>query len=239
MRKLLMNCPYKKKNYCSYKDKQCNPNALSCYLNHKQQNYFSAPSAKNEIFSTEKASGNETDLFPLHYDKTVSPQEKTIIFIYGGSLKIKKNKLKDFRLIVNDLIEPHETYPLYVICNTNSGYYYMGVRVLKHYMKKHYHPNVIFRYLGFSECTEPVSHIDMSDISILKMYGYTVGKNGLSKEQRHRLLEYILDNKIMKGHDIINLLQFNIAMREAQSRYDKALCDWQTDIEFVTDYFDR
>lgn len=114
----------------------------------------------------------------------------------------------------------------------------MGEQVLKYYMKKNYHPNVIFRYAGSSTCTRTLSSIDMSEMSILKMYGYTVGKSGLSMQSRHALLEHILDNKIMKGHDIISLLQFNISMREHESRFSQAITDWKNDIGFVAHYFD-
>jgi len=153
-------------------------------------------------------------------------------------LNIKKKKLKDYKIIVNDILDSSRRYSLYVVCNVKNNFFYMGDKVLKYYMKKNYHPNVIFRYAKSSECTEPISSIDMSEISVLKMYGYAVGKSGLSKQQRHDILGYILDNKIMRGHEIINLLQFNIAMREHESRYYRAIHDWQEDIGFVAHYFD-
>ena len=233
-----MECRYKEKDYCTYSNRNCNPNALSCYKNHKPKNLVIAPIPKATASLDEKKSSIDSNLFPIKYDKTVLIHEKTVIYVFGGALSIKKKKLKDYKIIVDDIVDKTRKLSLYVICNTNNGDFYMGEQVLKYYMKKNYRPNVIFRYAGSNTCTRTLSSIDMSEMSILKMYGYTVGKSGLSMQQRHALLEHILDNKIMKGHDIISLLQFNISMREHESRFSQAITDWKNDIGFVAHYFD-
>lgn len=77
-------------------------------------------------------------------------------------------------------------------------------------------------------------------MSVLKMYGYTVGKSsGLSQIQRQEILAFVIDHKLMKGYEIINLLQFNIATRKRQKKFQEAVSDWKMDVAFVTKYMTR
>ena len=50
--------------------------------------------------------------------------------------------------------------------------------------------------------------------SMLKMYGYSVGKNGLDQRSRQHIISFLIDNGIMLKHEIISLLQGNIRLRE-------------------------
>ena len=47
--------------------------------------------------------------------------------------------------------------------------------------------------------------------SLLRSYGYTVNAHdNLSENERHRILSFVIDNKIMEEHKIINFLEWLI-----------------------------
>ena len=73
------------------------------------------------------------------------------------------------------------------------------------------------------------------EFSKLALYGYKAGVHGLSETQRHRILGYVIDNKIMRGHEIIKHLQGLIFMRNQQYNKDFSVSieDWENDIIFV------
>lgn len=233
-----IECRYRERNYCIYSNRNCNPRNISCVKYHKLT-YAPVVPIDNGNAGNNSVKKSSDSLIPTTYDKTITCNN-TMIFVFGGALNIKKKYLSDVRLIVQDVIDQNKTYALYVIFNRKTKRYYMGEQVLNYYIKKNYHPNVLFKYASSGECTEPFtthSMDNLSAMSVLKMYGYTVGKtSGLSDEQRHILLEFIIENKLMKCFEIVNLLQFNIAMRERELRYQKAVRDWKNDIYFVTHY---
>ena len=78
----------------------------------------------------------------------------------------------------------------------------------------------------------------LNDESILKQYGYHVGKNSeLTVEQRRKILELLLENNIISRAKIISLLNYFISMRE-NSKYDfsQAISDWKNDIRYISGY---
>lgn len=75
--------------------------------------------------------------------------------------------------------------------------------------------------------------------SILKQYGYNVSQQeNLSKEQRWKILEMILDNGICPKPKMISLLDYHIRMREKQNTnmYDVAISKWETDRDHIENY---
>lgn len=74
--------------------------------------------------------------------------------------------------------------------------------------------------------------------SILKLYGYTVGRNGLKDYERQNIISFVLDNGLMTKHEIISLLQGHIYRRRYNFRgnYNKAINDWKKDIMFTEKY---
>ena len=75
--------------------------------------------------------------------------------------------------------------------------------------------------------------------SILKQYGYNVSQQeNLSKEQRWKILEMILDNGICPKPKMISLLDYHIRMREKQNTnmYDVAISKWETDRDHIEKY---
>ena len=73
--------------------------------------------------------------------------------------------------------------------------------------------------------------------SILKEYGYTVSqKENLSEEERHTIIEEVIDNGDMTKSQVINLLESMINLRQYQDKYKIAISKWKKDIEFVKKY---
>lgn len=224
-----MECRYREKNYCIYSNRNCNPKNISCVKYHKTKSASAITYTSNTSKISAKIKANA--LVPVLYAKTVRCKKKTTVYVYGGSLTAPKDQLLDYKLIVNDILDRKKVYQLYAVYNTTTHKYYMGDQVLQYYIKKNYHPNIIFKYANASECSDPFSSHstnDLSVMSVLKMYGYTVGKSsGLSQIQRQEILAFVIDHKLMKGYEIINLLQFNIATRKRQKKFQEAVRDWK------------
>ena len=75
--------------------------------------------------------------------------------------------------------------------------------------------------------------------SIIKQYGYTVNQQeNLTTEQRHRILELIVDNGICSKKQIISLLDYHIRMRSNQNthKYDLAISKWESDRDYIDLY---
>lgn len=75
----------------------------------------------------------------------------------------------------------------------------------------------------------------MAQKSLLKICGYSVSATeGLTDQERQRILESIVENGIMTRHEIIQYLNYFISMRKNQSRdMSEAISKWKKDVFFV------
>lgn len=75
----------------------------------------------------------------------------------------------------------------------------------------------------------------MAQKSLLKICGYSVSATeGLSDQERQRILESIIENGIMTRHEVIQYLNYFISMRKNQSRdMSEAISKWKKDVNFV------
>lgn len=89
-----------------------------------------------------------------------------------------------------------------------------------------------------SETGQPIvfKQIDLREFSKLKLFGYSVGANGLSTGARHDLLDFILQNHLMTASEIKSQLQFNIRFIGKKSHMDNAVGDWEKDIDYINEY---
>ena len=74
---------------------------------------------------------------------------------------------------------------------------------------------------------------NLNDESVLALYGYTVKANYLSDDERHSILEYVLNNGIMTATDVINLLEFNIKFKSNNLSMRKKKKKWHEDIQYI------
>lgn len=89
-----------------------------------------------------------------------------------------------------------------------------------------------------SETGHPIvfKQMDLREFSKLKLFGYSVGANGLSTGARHELLDFILKNHLMTASEIKSQLQFNIRFIGKKARMDDAVSDWGKDIDYINEY---
>ena len=92
---------------------------------------------------------------------------------------------------------------------------------------------------AYTRVTHTTDHdMELADMSILKIHGYSVSKkDGLSEERRHEILAEIIDNYVLSKKEVIKYLDFFIAQRRGQPRYREAISKWENDREFVRGYF--
>lgn len=73
--------------------------------------------------------------------------------------------------------------------------------------------------------------------SILMQYGYNVSQaNGLSRENRKKILSAIIDNEIVSKSEIISYLDLFIKQRASMGNMQMAIAKWKEDREFVRNY---
>lgn len=73
--------------------------------------------------------------------------------------------------------------------------------------------------------------------SILHQWGYNVGReDNLSDEVRWAILEYLVDNKIVDGMYIANLLNGFIKVREGRPSMEVAISKWGMDMQHISAY---
>ena len=69
--------------------------------------------------------------------------------------------------------------------------------------------------------------------SIMGKMGYRTGENGLSIEDRRKIINYLLENEIMSADEIMNHLNFLINYVGASQGKGKSVRDWKADLKFV------
>lgn len=72
--------------------------------------------------------------------------------------------------------------------------------------------------------------------SLLHSLGYSVSADGPDDIQRQLLLSLILDRKLMKKDDIVNMLTFLIWLNGSHGCNPSAVKRWKNDFEFVNSY---
>ena len=92
-------------------------------------------------------------------------------------------------------------------------------------------------YKAYSEGRNFDNEWNLSPESKLMQYGYTVSETaGLSSSQRHVILAYIIDNKIMTKSEIISYIDSFIGLRQRRHQYQEAIIKWESDREYVFEY---
>lgn len=73
--------------------------------------------------------------------------------------------------------------------------------------------------------------------SILHVMGYNVSdKDGLSDDERHKILLHALNTKTLSKSEIISFLEFLQYRNEGNLRFDNACSKWHEDADFVRNY---
>lgn len=79
------------------------------------------------------------------------------------------------------------------------------------------------------------NHYWYNSETLLHRLGYTVGMNGVSKDKRHGILRYVLDNHLCTWSWISNHIRTDILRFRTRPEYRVAVIEWEKDLEFLKD----
>lgn len=241
------NCRYYKKlghkYYCTLRNSTCNPHSLNC-INYKiaHNTLTMAPTTTN---SPNKATTYNTKKYNPYNDErygnnsvisTIYNSDAIVtLHVFRGFLNLKEQYTIDYKIKVKDL-RTGKYYYVMAAYNSRTQRYYISDTQLKWLHKNNIFPDAIF--YRCNDGSLPLVTDEFDEFSIIALYGYSVGKNGLKAEDRHNILRHILNNKIMTPYAIIEHLQGLISLREDRTDKDfsVALSDWRNDIKFVNDF---
>ena len=235
-----INCSYKKGDYCSYRDRKCNPKSAGCKKNWKPSMNSLAPpvpvSSLPRIRNT-KETDPLTDYPELRKIDLI--YEIPTLYVYGGHLHESREDLEDV-CVLCDLMGSSKIKGYLCAYSKKTDKYYIAISHIKYYAKVRKCPNAILKYATSWECTEPANQIDgFNENSLLSLYGYHVGKtNGLPKKQRQVIIKHLIDKNIMTRYEITGLLQSFVELRRGREDVDYSACisDWEDDIQFIRAY---
>ena len=237
----VQHCSYRKSNnYCLMRDDKCVPNSLKCKKNKRVFGNGSLAPAVSE--SNPKRTG--TRMYnPLHEERyginvkvtTLPEGTKVTLNVFKGFLNLSKKDTIDYYVHVRN-IKTGTKYKIVVAYNKQTGKYYISDTQLRWLHKREVYPDVIIQ--PSNDGSEPLITIDFQEFSKLALYGYSAGKHGLDKSDRHKILKHVLDNDIMQKYEIIEHLQGLISLRTERTDRDfsTAIKNWREDIQFVNDY---
>lgn len=240
--KLKQRCPCNKKGWCIFADRKCIPYSLKCKYNKdvfkNNTFYYPTESAKKTNISTRKSNYN------LYEDErhgsnklitTLSDNSIKELYVFNGFLQLNSIQTIDYEMTIKD-IHTNRTSTILVAYNKITKKYYISETQVKYWHRKNFFPKIIL--FMCNDGSIPMITDGFQEFSKLALYGYKVGIHGLNETQRHKILKYIIDNKIMKGYEIIKHLQGLIFLRNEQYNKDfsTAIEDWENDIIFIEEY---
>lgn len=237
--KVKQNCPCNKKGWCIFADKKCIPYSLKCKYNKEvfKNNTFYYTTENNNKTNTTTQRSN----YSLYEDErhgsnkvitTLSDNSIVELYVFKGFLQLNPSQTIDYEMTIKDL-HTNRTNTILVAYNKTTGRYYISETQIKYWHKRNFFPKIVLNMCN--DGSIPMLTDGLQEFSKLALYGYKAGIHGLSENQRHRILEYVIDNKIMKGYEIIKHLQGLIFMRNQQYNKDFSVSieDWENDIVFV------
>ena len=92
----------------------------------------------------------------------------------------------------------------------------------------------IYEYLKYIKGRN--NKFNLNQESLLRSFGYNVGiKDSLTKEQRRKILNFVIENGIMNKHKIIGLLNYLIDMKKNDPKQINAINKWGSDINYLNE----
>lgn len=164
------------------------------------------------------------------YRSYVQPYETELeLTIYSGSYYCanRDHDIEEVYIEVRDMVDGEKKTILVNHC-TDCDRYFLAQNALDKYHKKDVYPRAryILPYGGstFEEFNEK---------SILKLYGYTVGVNGMCSGERRNLLETLITEGLVPRYKVIDQLNFNIDVLGQRECMEQSKSDWLDDLRFV------
>ena len=243
---IIHDCKHRnEKGYCTWLDNKCNPWSMKCVhqkLSHMTTVTPSAPSAKKQSDRVSYRTSGRYNPFNVEY-YGINTELGTInkfneipnLNVFKGYLNVDKKQVMDFKMIVQD-IKTGSRIQILVAYHIRTEKYYISDKQLKYLHKNKYFPKAVFQPSNAGSI--PLDTFDFNEYSILSLYGYCAGKNGLREFDRRQILIHLLDNRILRAYEIVSHLQGLISLREERTDRDfsQAIKDWNDDIIFVNNY---
>lgn len=242
----ILSCPCYRKGNCTIRDDLCKPYSLKCIKNKKSfmpATFSGTHSGKTE--PTRKVFRESKTYDPYVSERYGSNEVIRYInlgegiptlYVFKGFLNLSKKNTIDYYAKIED-IGTGRKHEILVAYNLKNNRYYISETYLRYLHKKKIYPNAIIS--ACNEGTLPLITPDFNDISRLAMYGYSVGKNGLSIDERRKIIRHVIDNKIMRKYEIIEHLQglINLRAKREDADFTVAISSWQSDIIFINEYY--
>lgn len=216
----IKQCRFKKRKHCKLISSKCNPYSDHCIYHiekpKNKTNYRNPYSSfmyiptydsttkttihKNRSYnpSLSERYGNNKTISTLNRDEA-----PVLLYVFKGFLNLSKQHTIDYYLVVNS-INTSKEYKIIVAYNQQTNRYYISDTQLKWLNKKNIYPDIILKTCN--EGSVPLITVGFSECSILALYGYSAGKNGLKAQDRRKILRYVLDNKILSAYEVIEHL---------------------------------
>lgn len=225
------NCIYFKNKTCIYYNDTCNPNSFKC-----KKQYF--PSKSRTSTFTE-VSENIAPKSISNSNHAIKEQPlKAVVLSHNRKCVYEYHNLVDINIIVRVLLPSTKIINVPVLaayCKECNQYI-----ILKNDFKKIRQKGILLCQVT-DETKEHLSHnmhttysatesrIHSLGYNVIKQYGYTF-------EQRKMILANIMENYNITKHEILSMIDTNIARKINLPNYADAINKWKQDREFVSNY---
>lgn len=229
--KVVKDCIYFKNKICTYFNDFCNPYSVRC----KKQYIFSKSKDSTSTITNKYVDTKNKSNLKINIKEQPL---KTIVLSHNKKCVYEEHNLSDIKAIIRVLTPSLKVVNIYVLaahCKECNQYIILksdfkkikqkGVLLCKvidetpEHISKHKHTSY--------STTE--SRIHSLGYNVIKQYGYTF-------EQRKMILANIMENYNISKHEILSMLDMNIARKVNLSNYDDAVHKWQQDRDFVANY---
>lgn len=226
------NCHYFRNRICIYFNDLCNPYSIKC----KNPNILLSK-AKHSIQNIEKQSHKynkvETELFEK------SKYVKAVVLSHNGKCVYKEHNLINIKAIIRVLTHSNKVIDVTVnsvYCKECNQYIILKSDFKSIKLKGTLLCRVIDKTPEYIAKHKSSSYIGTE--SKVHRLGYNVIKQGYNYnfEQRKIILANIIENYGITQHEILSMLDTNIARKAGLPNYANAVAKWKEDREFVAIY---
>ena len=226
-----VDCIYEKKGYCQYMDDKCNPYSVKCHHRFDKK--------KSAITNKDNATKNSEKEIK-HAEKRKRVDNVTVIVLTDNRKCIHGNhpvkdlyaniKLVDKRGNIKDV------KILSAYCEACDAYF-----VLKRDFKRIKQEGVLLCQIEDKSASHLSKYekyeVSYNSESRIHMLGYNVSQiRGYTDKQRKVILANIIENTNISKHEILSIIDVNIARHKTQENYSIAVKKWECDRKFVSEY---
>ena len=164
-----------------------------------------------------------------------NPNKITTVYVY--SYKHISNIEQNYTPVTAYVLCANRNMPVpfNVYYDKQGDRYFINETSYLEYAKQYGFP--LMKLKTYAPNSTSFSMADLSDMSTLRLYGYTVSKNeGLTDGQRQKLLKNLMDSRLMSKTDILNHIEWIVNTHEGNYKYADACDKWTSDIRFVNQY---